>query len=82
MPKEKPDELPPFALTSKHVTALELAIGEEGYGVLVDPATGDVKLEALTDEHIRALERAVRAEGFRILYDASTGKFKIARKDG
>jgi hypothetical protein len=80
MAKEKPDEVPPFALTGKHVTALERAIGEEGFGVLVDPATGDIKLEALTDQHIAALEKAVRAEGFIILYDVSTGKFKLARK--
>ncbi len=33
-----------FALTDAHVTALEKAIRAEGYDILVDPETGEVKL--------------------------------------
>lgn len=35
----------PFALTDQHAAALTRAIEAEGYRVMVDPETGDVKLE-------------------------------------
>ena len=35
----------PYALTDQHAVALTRAIEAEGYRVLVDPETGDVKLE-------------------------------------
>jgi hypothetical protein len=38
-------EAPPLALTDQHITALSRAIESEGYRIMVDPATGDVKLE-------------------------------------
>ena len=44
--KDAPAEEPaPLALTDQHSAALERAIVAEGYSVLVDPDTGDVKLE-------------------------------------
>lgn len=42
----------PHALTDQHAAALERAIRAEGYSVLVDPETGDVKLErAEAEDH-------------------------------
>lgn len=41
---EGDDELPPFSLTDQHIKALELAIRAEGYEILVDPETSEVKL--------------------------------------
>ena len=44
------DEEPtPSALTDQHAAALERAIRAEGYTILVDPETGDVKLERVTE---------------------------------
>jgi hypothetical protein len=37
-------ELPPYALTDQHAAALERAIRAEGYSILVNVDTGDVKL--------------------------------------
>jgi hypothetical protein len=34
----------PLALTDQHVAALERAIRAEGYDILVDPETGEVRL--------------------------------------
>lgn len=38
-------DVPPYALTDRNVAALERAIRAEGYNILVDPATGAVRLE-------------------------------------
>lgn len=45
--EEDRDPAPPCALTDQHAAALEPAIRAEGYEVLVDPESGDVKLEKL-----------------------------------
>lgn len=44
-------ETPPLAITDKHVTALSRAIEAEGYRIMVDAETGDVKLEKRDDDH-------------------------------
>jgi hypothetical protein len=36
---------PPFALTEQHIAALARAIEAEGYRIMADPETGNVKLE-------------------------------------
>lgn len=38
------DDVPPLALTDQHVAALERAIRAEGYLILADADTGEVKL--------------------------------------
>lgn len=39
------DDTPPLALTEAHLPALAAAIHAEGYRIMADPQTGDVKLE-------------------------------------
>jgi hypothetical protein len=53
----------PFALTDQHVGALERAIRDEGYNILADPETGEVKLEKIPvdglDQRSEAREQLV-----------------------
>jgi hypothetical protein len=39
----------PLALTDRHVAALERAIRAEGYDILADPETGEVRLTRRTE---------------------------------
>ncbi|HEX5005853.1 MAG TPA: hypothetical protein VFV70_02000 [Hyphomonadaceae bacterium] len=39
------DEVPPLALTEAHLPALAAAIHSEGYRIMVDTETGEVRLE-------------------------------------
>ena len=39
----------PYALTQQHLAALEKAIRAEGYDILVDPESGEIKLRKLSD---------------------------------
>lgn len=43
------DEAPPLALTEAHLPALAAAIHAEGYRIMVDTETGEVKLEPSGD---------------------------------
>ncbi len=59
-----------FALTDQHVAALTRAIEAEGYRVLVDPETGDVKLVASE----RTMETAPKDGTWVLLEGGSTGE--------
>lgn len=45
-------EKPPYAHTDQHAAALERAIRAEGYEILIDPNTGEFKLERLSQPSI------------------------------
>ena len=41
------EELEPYALTEEHIAALERAIRAEGFTILVDTETGEVRLKRI-----------------------------------
>jgi hypothetical protein len=45
MTVEQREDAAPFALTEAHLPALAAAVHAEGYRIMVDPETGEVKLE-------------------------------------
>ncbi len=47
------EDLPPIALTDAHVAALEHAIRAEGYSIMMNDETGEIRLER-TQESVAA----------------------------